>query len=167
MPQFPLHRSMLRASRYWQNTVCCSLQSRGSNPSKGCVDHRSERQSSNRHSPLQHLRGEYPIQGRHRHLAGERESQKHPPGPYPTGSDEIRLKDEKRRKDIMDKPGCPPEYPPAVDPTYLETYKHYQAKQRAVSGPTTLILVDEADRLHMNSLNRCDRSSIKVPPVWC
>jgi type II secretory pathway predicted ATPase ExeA len=68
--------------------------------------------------------------------------------------DEIRLKDEKRRKDIMDKPGCSPEYPPAVDPTYLEAYKHYQAKQRAVSDPTTLILVDEADRLHMNSLEQ-------------
>jgi hypothetical protein len=68
--------------------------------------------------------------------------------------DEIRLKDEKRRRDIMDKPGCSPEYPPAVDPTYFETYKHYQAKQRAVSDPTTLILVDEADRLHMNSLEQ-------------
>ena len=68
--------------------------------------------------------------------------------------DEIRLKDEKRRRDIMDKPGCAPEYPPAVDPTYFETYKHYQAKQRAVSDPTTLILVDEADRLHMNSLEQ-------------
>lgn len=68
--------------------------------------------------------------------------------------DEIRLKDEKRRRDILDKPGCSPEYPPAVDPIYFETYKHYQAKQRAVSDPTTLILVDEADRLHMNSLEQ-------------
>jgi hypothetical protein len=68
--------------------------------------------------------------------------------------DEIRLKDEKKRRDITDKPGCSPEYPPAVDPTYFETYKHYQAKQRAVSDPTTLILVDEADRLHMNSLEQ-------------
>jgi hypothetical protein len=68
--------------------------------------------------------------------------------------DEIKFKDDKRRRDIMDKPGCSPEYPPAVDPTYYETYKLYQAKQRAVSDPTTLLLVDEADRLHMNSLEQ-------------
>ncbi len=44
--------------------------------------------------------------------------------------------------------------PPAVDPTYFDTYKRYQAKERAVADPTTLILVDEADRLHMNSLDQ-------------
>jgi hypothetical protein len=61
--------------------------------------------------------------------------------------EEIRLKDEKSRREIMDKPGCSPCDRSAVDPTYFETYKQYQAKQRAVSDPTTLILVDEADRL--------------------
>jgi hypothetical protein len=68
--------------------------------------------------------------------------------------EKIRLKDEKRRREIMDKPGFSPCDRPAVDPTYFETYKQYQAKQRAVSDPTTLILVDEADRLHMNSLEQ-------------
>jgi hypothetical protein len=68
--------------------------------------------------------------------------------------EEIRLKDEKSRREIMDKPGCSPCDRPAVDSTYFETYKQYQAKQRAVSDPTTLILVDEADRLHMNSLEQ-------------
>src|SRR3984885_9147752 len=66
----------------------------------------------------------------------------------------IRLKDEKRRREIMDKPGCSPCDRPAVDPTYFETYKQYQVKERAVVDPTTLILVDEADRLHMNSLEQ-------------
>src|SRR5271170_1175264 len=68
--------------------------------------------------------------------------------------DELRLKDEKRRREIMDKPGCSPCDRPAVDPSYFETYKQYQAKERAVLDPTTLILVDEADRLHMNSLEQ-------------
>ena len=48
---------------------------------------------------------------------------------------EIRVKDEKRRREIMDKPGCSPCDRPAVD-------------------PTTLILVDQADRLHMNRLEQ-------------
>jgi AAA domain len=68
--------------------------------------------------------------------------------------EEIRLKDEKSRREIMNKPGSSPCDRPAVDPTYFETYKQYQAKQRAVSDPTTLILVDEADRLQMNSLEQ-------------
>jgi AAA domain len=68
--------------------------------------------------------------------------------------EEIRVKDEKRRREIMDKPGCSPCDRPAVDPTYFETYKQYQIKERAIEDPTTLILVDEADRLHMNSLEQ-------------
>ena len=68
--------------------------------------------------------------------------------------EEIRAKDEKRRREIMDKPGCSPCDRPAVDPTYFETYKQYQIKERAIEDPTTLILVDEADRLHMNSLEQ-------------
>jgi AAA domain len=68
--------------------------------------------------------------------------------------EEIRVKDEKRRREIMNKPGCSPCDRPAVDPTYFETYKQYQIKERAIEDPTTLILVDEADRLHMNSLER-------------
>jgi hypothetical protein len=64
----------------------------------------------------------------------------------------IRLRDEARRAEIMNKPGCSPCDPPPADPTYFQTFEHFQALKRAVPDPTTLILVDEADRLHMNSL---------------
>ena len=76
--------------------------------------------------------------------------------------EEIRLRDEKSRREIMNKPGCSPCDRPAVDPTYFETYKQYQAKQRAVSDPTTLILVDEADRL----LATCRARRPDDPAVW-
>jgi DNA transposition AAA+ family ATPase len=42
----------------------------------------------------------------------------------------------------------------SFNPTYFETYNRYQDKERAVSDPTTLILVDEANRLQMNSLEQ-------------
>ena len=68
--------------------------------------------------------------------------------------EKIRLKAEQSRREIMNQPGSSPCDRPAADPTYFETYKQYQAKERAVLDPTTLILVDEADRLHMNSLEQ-------------
>jgi hypothetical protein len=68
--------------------------------------------------------------------------------------DLIRIRDEKRRKDLLETPGFSPRDWPSVDPTYFETYKEYRAKERAVADPTTQILVDEADRLQMNSLEQ-------------
>lgn len=64
----------------------------------------------------------------------------------------IRLRDKAHRAEIMNKPGCSPCDPPPVDPSYFETFERFQALKRAVPDPTTFILVDEADRLHMNSL---------------
>ena len=66
--------------------------------------------------------------------------------------DAIRIKDEARRRAIINKPRCSPCDPPAQDPSYLQTYERFEALKRAVPDPTTLILVDEADRLQMNSL---------------
>jgi hypothetical protein len=66
--------------------------------------------------------------------------------------EEIRLRDEARRREILEKPGCSPCDRPAVDPVYFQTYQFYQARKKEVSDPTTLIVVDEADRLQMNSL---------------
>ncbi len=66
--------------------------------------------------------------------------------------DEIRLRDEARRKEILNRPGCSPCDRPPIDPTYFETFELYEARKKAIPDPTTLILVDEADRLQMNSL---------------
>jgi DNA transposition AAA+ family ATPase len=52
----------------------------------------------------------------------------------------------------MNKPGCSPCDQPTMDPTYFQTFERFQALKRAMPDPTTLILVDEAHRLHMNSL---------------
>ncbi len=68
--------------------------------------------------------------------------------------EEIRLRDEARRRETLEKPGCSPENRPAVDPAYFQTYQFYQARKNEVSDPTSLIVVDEADRLQMNSLEQ-------------
>ena len=51
----------------------------------------------------------------------------------------IRLHDEAHRKEILNKPGCSPCDPPAVDPTYFKTFEHFEVMKRAVPDPTTLI----------------------------
>ena len=66
--------------------------------------------------------------------------------------DAIRLQDEARRREILNEPGSSPCDRPAADPSYFQTYERFEALKRAVPDPTTLILVDESDRLQMNSL---------------
>jgi hypothetical protein len=66
----------------------------------------------------------------------------------------IRLRDEERRRAILDTPGRSPCDHPPPDPAYLLKYEEYDERKRAIGNPATLILIDEADRLRMTSLEQ-------------
>ena len=44
----------------------------------------------------------------------------------------IRVRDEARRQEILNKPGCFPFDPPSHDPTYFKTFEHFEALKKAV-----------------------------------
>jgi hypothetical protein len=49
---------------------------------------------------------------------------------------------------------------PKLKPTFGQVCRKYSDKQRAIGDTTRLILVDEADRLKWQALNKCVRSSM-------
>jgi hypothetical protein len=68
--------------------------------------------------------------------------------------DRMRLRDDQWRRERADDPTyCGPKFPP-FEPTYFQVIQDYEARKLAVADPTTLILIDEADRLGMSSLEQ-------------
>jgi len=66
----------------------------------------------------------------------------------------MRLRDENWRKEHREDPTYVPAQPPPFTPTYFQTFEEYEAKKRAIPDPTSLIVIDEADRLSMPSLEQ-------------
>ena len=67
--------------------------------------------------------------------------------------DQLRRRDDAWRREYEDDPKfdgsrCPPFDPP------ISKFSDYEDRKRAVTDPTTLILIDEADRLGMKSLEQ-------------
>jgi len=68
--------------------------------------------------------------------------------------DKLRLRDEDWRRKHRDDPAYRPAQLPPFTPTYFHTFEAYEAKKMAIPDPTALIIVDEADRLTMPSLEQ-------------
>ena len=64
----------------------------------------------------------------------------------------LRARDESHRKANLDKPLQKRIELSSLKPTYLEVFADFAARERAMADPTTLLLIDEADRLRMTKL---------------
>lgn len=66
----------------------------------------------------------------------------------------IRLRDERYQRENKDKPGYEAFAVPPLEPTWREVRNQYNARMDEIGDPTSLILIDEADRLRMTSLEQ-------------
>ena len=68
--------------------------------------------------------------------------------------DTIRLRNENYRRAHAGQPGYQAFEDPPLEPTYQQVVEQFSASKKAIGDPTTLILIDEADRLRMSSLEQ-------------
>lgn len=68
--------------------------------------------------------------------------------------EDIRLRDEEHHAELLTKHDWLREPFPEPRPTYGEVAREYGIKDARIADPTTLILIDEADRLRMASLEQ-------------
>ncbi len=68
--------------------------------------------------------------------------------------DALRAQDDAARTGYFDRPSSQWKYLPPLSPTFLDTLTLYNDRECAITDPTTLILIDEADRLRLNSLEQ-------------
>ncbi len=68
--------------------------------------------------------------------------------------DKLRVRDEQWRQAHRDDFGYRSSQVPPLELTCLRAFEEYEAKRKSIPDPTTLIVVDEADRLRMSSLEQ-------------
>jgi DNA transposition AAA+ family ATPase len=66
----------------------------------------------------------------------------------------LRTRDDTHRKTELEKPPHTRTEVSSLKPTYLEVFQRYAEQEKALIEPTTLILIDESDRLRMTSLEQ-------------